>query len=301
MGTKRSRSIKVRKTKKLNRQSKKRRIKLENEKQEGDSSKPKWPMKSRNFKCWTDDVAFDLVRDTLKKRGWRDRGRLCDPNDVNQLIKISQGKHGRLYARCLWWVHEDDARRLKPLSETVGEKHCIATFMGTDAAVTKIAITELLNGTDFYPAAFVLPKERKLLLKIIRQDPNTYWISKPRNDYAGNGCLVYHSGQKMFKDIMKIRKGKEFVVQRYIHNPFLLSNYKFHFRMYTILSGVYPFKCYLYRDGHALFSTKPYTLSKNTLAENFDTFIHLTNWSVNHSKGNEHLAENKPGVGIGCE
>jgi len=174
-------------------------------------------------------------------------------------------------------VHEDDARRLKSLSKTVGVKHCIATFMGTDAATTKVAITELLRGKDFYPASFVLPKERNLLAKIIKQNPNSYWISKPRNDYAGNGCLVCHSSQKMFKDIMKTKGGKVFVVQRYIHNPFLLSNYKFHFRMYTILSGVNPFKCYLYRDGLALFSTKAFSLYKNTLAENFDTFIHLTN------------------------
>jgi len=173
--------------------------------------------------------------------------------------------------------------------------------MGTDAAVTKVAITKLLNGKDFYPTAFIMPKDRKMLAKVVKHDPNSYWISKPRNDYAGNGCLVYHSSQKMFKDIMKARSGKEFVVQRYIHNPYLLSNYKFHFRMYTILSGLYPFKGYLCRDGHALFSTKAFTLCKNTLAENFDTFIHLTNWSVNHSKGNEHLVEDKPGVGVGCE
>jgi len=71
-------------------------------------------------------------------------------------------------------VHEDDARRLKSLSKTVGVKHCIATFMGTDAATTKVAITELLRGKDFYPASFVLPKERNLLAKIIKQNPNSY-------------------------------------------------------------------------------------------------------------------------------
>jgi len=113
--------------------------------------------------------------------------------------------------------------------------------------------------------------------------------------------MVYHSSHEKFKDLLNVTSGKVFIVQRYIHNPYLLCNYKFHFRMYTILSGIHPFRAFLYRDGHALFSTKPYTLSKDTLAENFDTFVHLTNWSVNFSKGNKHLSEDKPGIGIGCE
>jgi len=113
--------------------------------------------------------------------------------------------------------------------------------------------------------------------------------------------MVYHCNHKMFKDLLKITDGKTFIVQRYVHNPYLISNYKFHFRMYTILSGVHPFRAYLCRDGHALFCTKPYTLDEGSLAENFDTFVHLTNWSVNFSKGNPHLMEDKPGVGIGCE
>jgi len=62
-----------------------------------------------------------------------------------------------------------------------------------------------------------------------------------------------------------------------------------------------PFRAYLYRDAHVLFSTKPYTLDKNTLAGKFDPFVHLTNWSINFTKGNKHLAENKPGIGVGCE
>ena len=82
--------------------TKKRRLELEEEKQEIEISQSKWPKSSLNFKCWDDDVAFTLVRDTLKKRGWRDRGRLCNPADVNLLKEIAKGKSGRLYSRCLW-------------------------------------------------------------------------------------------------------------------------------------------------------------------------------------------------------
>jgi len=237
----------------------------------------------------------------LKNRGWKDRGRLCNPEDVNELYEVAEGKRGRLYSRCLWWVDEDDGRKLKPLSSTVGQKHGIATFIGTDAATTKVAITEMLNGKDFYPTSFVLPKQNKALVKFVKSNPNSYWMSKPKNDYAGNGCVAYHANQKMFKEILKVKEGKEFVVQRYIHKPFLISKYKFHFRMYTILVGVDPFKAYLFRNGKVLFSTKPFTLRKSTLGENFDVFVHLTNRAVNFCKGNIHLPQRKPGVGVGCE
>jgi len=262
----------------------------------------KWS-KDLNFKCWNDDHAFDLVRESLKRRGWKDRGSLCDPNDLDTLNEIAAGEMGSLPRRCLWWVHEDDARRLKPLSERKGlkgDRHCIASFIGTDAAVTKVALTETFNGTDFYPKSFVLPKERELLKKHVEKNPKTYWISKPRNEYAGIGCMVYHPEQKPFKEIVEAEKGKTIVVQTYLHKPFLIGGYKFHWRMYTIMTGVAPFKAYLYRDGHALFCTKPYTLDKSTLAENFDKFVHLTNWSVNFAKGNKNLPVDKPEVGTGC-
>merc|ERR1719317_331543 len=186
------RSFKAQKPKGARYAGKKRRLELEEEKREIDSRTAKWPESSRNFKCWNRDDAFDLVRDVLKKRGWKDRGRLCNPEDLNELNEVAEGKRGRLYSRCLWWVHEIDARRLIPLSETVGEKHCISTFISTDAAVTKAAITEMLNGKDFYPTAYVLPKERKAFLNFLKNNSSSYWITKPRNDYAGNGCMVYH-------------------------------------------------------------------------------------------------------------
>jgi len=166
---------------------------------------------------------------------------------------------------------------LKGLPKIVGKNHCVSSFLGTNAATTKIAITRALNGSDFYPIAFCLPKERNLLNAFLEKFSNTYWILKPRNGYAGMGCRVFNSYQESFKKLIAVDKGTEFVVQRYIRNPFLISGYKFHFRMYAILSGIDPFRAYLLRDGHVLFSTKPYTLANSTLGEKFDKFIHLTN------------------------
>jgi len=46
--------------------------------------------------------------------------------------------------------------------------------MGTDAAVTKAAITEMLNGKEFYPTSFVLPKERKVFLNFLKSNSDSY-------------------------------------------------------------------------------------------------------------------------------
>jgi len=188
-------------------------------------------------------------------------------------------------------------------------KHCITTFMGTDAAVTKVATTLQNNEDYFFPNAYVLPENMKELKKVIRQKKPSYWIAKPRNDCAGQGIRVYEGSSKEFKKLLdpsdkseKIKGGKQYVVQTYVERPLLIGGYKFHFRMYTVLAGVLDnFEAYLYKDGHALFSTKQFSMAKDTLGKNFDQYTHLTNWSINFVKNNPYLAENKELIGPGCE
>lgn len=275
---------------------------------------PKWPARALFFKSWTDDQAFDEVRMILSKRGWTDLGDVCNPINTKELIDIAQCKYtkstnfGRerhqLPRRCLWWVHEDDGRRLKYLpKEAMGNaRHCISTFLGTNAAVTKVAITEQLRNHSFYPTSFVLPRELKDFKKCMKKKGNEYWICKPRDDFAGQGIKVYKNNQKEFKELINNEKQSEFVIQRYIPNALCIGPYKFHFRMYTVLTGVLDdYEAFLYNDGHALFSTVKYKLSEKNVGDNFDTLMHLTNWSQNFVKGNKYLWEDKPVLGPGCE
>lgn len=275
---------------------------------------PIWPAKSLWFKTWNDEWVFDWVRKVLKERGWKSKGNLCNPENLDELEDIVHETNGfKLPSRCLWWIHEDDARRVKelPYGDTKFEsRHCISTFLGTDAATTKVAVTRDNNCENYYPKAYILPVELDLIKKAIKSSKkNTYWIAKPRNDCAGRGMSVYEGKDEEFQKLLdpedksvKLSGGKEYVVQTYICNPLLLGGFKFHFRMYTVIAGVLDdFEAYLYRDGHVLFSTKPFTMSKNSLGANFDKFNHLTNWSINFTKGNKHLAEDKKVIGPGCE
>lgn len=280
--------------------------------------KPLWPLKQLKYKAWHDE-AFDYVRLTLNSRGWKDLGNMCDLSEIEvaapgegrpwndergitQLMQdIIDGKaKEKLPKYCLWWVHEDDARRLLKLP--TGKGHVITSFMGTNAAVTKVATTQQNNDEHFYPKAFILPKQSAEMKEYIKDQKKSYWIAKPRNDYAGRGVVVYNADSDEFRKVINDDKRPEFVVQTYLAKPLLLGGYKFHFRMYTVLCGVLDnFEAYLYRDGHGLFSTEKYSIADDTLGDKFNEFIHLTNWSINFVKGNKHLKENKDVIGVGCE
>ena len=72
------------------------------------------------------------------------------------------------------------------------------------------------------------------------------------------------------------------MIQRYLEQPFLLNDLKFDLRLYVLLAGVDPLRIFLYNDGLARFATQKYRQDIRDLG---NTFIHLTNYSINkHSK-----------------
>ena len=66
------------------------------------------------------------------------------------------------------------------------------------------------------------------------------WILKPYFGSQGNGLLLAAAANDIPAAILKGEAAELFVAQQYIHNPFLLNNKKFDFRVYVLLLGVYP-------------------------------------------------------------
>ncbi|KAI8088365.1 tubulin-tyrosine ligase family-domain-containing protein [Thamnidium elegans] len=72
------------------------------------------------------------------------------------------------------------------------------------------------------------------------------------------------------EDLSQVR---EWVIQRYIHNPLLVNKRKFHIRAYVMTKS--NIEVYLYRDMLALFALKEYDTSNLD-----DNLIHLTNTCI---------------------
>ena len=69
------------------------------------------------------------------------------------------------------------------------------------------------------------------------------------------------------------------VVQRYMHDPFLLDGFKFDLRIYALVTCVDPLAVYVYDEGIARFATTPYAApDKSNLSQ---VTMHLTNYSLN--------------------
>ena len=80
-----------------------------------------------------------------------------------------------------------------------------------------------------------------------RQDQRSYWILKPSNSNNGHGIEVKEVGYWNI-DEFKNMKGPT-IIQKYIHNPFLIRNHKFDMRLYVLITTFDPLTIYLYGDG----------------------------------------------------
>lgn len=142
--------------------------------------------------------------------------------------------------------------------------------------------------------AFHLPREERLFKEEFNRLQNdkdqrhtNFWIYKPTDQSRGRGIFV-------FNQLQDLRYAEKSVVQRYLNNPFLISNYKFDLRVYVTVASYQPLVIYVYKDGIARFSTERFDLA------NLDNiFAHLTNTSIN-KYGPSYNTE-KVGVGAGCK
>jgi len=266
-----------------------------------------WPNKELYFKTFPDDEAYTYLYEILLERGWKYAGKPYAGTDHNALKKVVKNQN-RLPKRCLWLVEENEAHHLAELKEngleSDGGRHKIGCFLGSEAANYKTNLTLKLNHTQFYPSSYAMPKEAARFKQDMSTRKNPMWIYKPKNDYGGSGCHVYDIRMPQFQEIIKrdCEKRRNFVLQRYIENPLLIGGYKFHMRIFLLLTSMNPPCGYLHRGGQVLFSTKKYSYDHSTLGANFDKYAHLTNWSIHSLPENyDRLLAKKDVIGVGCE
>jgi len=107
-----------------------------------------------------------------------------------------------------------------------------------------------------------------------------------------------------------VKPTDQLVVQKYLHKPHLIDNFKYDLRVYVIMTGVNPLRVYVYKDGLARFATAEYEKPSDKNCKNL--FMHLTNYAINKesenfvqsTKNNEDVASKRSmlnvleGIGI---
>jgi len=124
---------------------------------------------------------------------------------------------------------------------------------------------------DFFPDGFILPGEYHSWYRKAKGHKSWIWICKPLASSCGKGIKLIHKG-----NLNTIKPDKKCLMQRYIHEPYLIDGRKFDLRVYVLVTDVDPLKVYIFDEGLARFSTHKYTL-KNLKSR----FAHLTNYSIN--------------------
>eukprot|EP00511_Aplanochytrium_stocchinoi_P000652 CAMPEP_0204825042 /NCGR_PEP_ID=MMETSP1346-20131115/3015_1 /ASSEMBLY_ACC=CAM_ASM_000771 /TAXON_ID=215587 /ORGANISM="Aplanochytrium stocchinoi, Strain GSBS06" /LENGTH=496 /DNA_ID=CAMNT_0051952531 /DNA_START=557 /DNA_END=2047 /DNA_ORIENTATION=+ len=118
----------------------------------------------------------------------------------------------------------------------------------------------------------ILPKERKRLNKLAVEQPDSKWIIKPQASQAGHAIFLCDS-----QEVRTLSKSKEYLVQPYLNDPYLIDHRKFDMRIHIIVTSVAPLRAYLYPKGFVRFAALPYNKEN---AHNKSSF--LTNVSVNN-------------------
>ena len=108
------------------------------------------------------------------------------------------------------------------------------------------------NDFNFYPESYVLPEDKEIVKEKFsdyKQNENDLWLFKPPTGSLGLGIKLL----KNFDDFLKSS-----FISKYITNPLLLNEKKFHIRLYVIVTGVLPLKIYIFDKGQIMQASSKY-------------------------------------------
>jgi len=134
---------------------------------------------------------------------------------------------------------------------------------------------------NFFPPTWILPLEWSDFRKQFNENKAKTFIVKPEALSQGKGIFLT-------RNPADIDPAEHYVVQRYLHRPFLIDGLKFDLRIYVLVYGCDPYRIYMYKEGLARLATEKYVPPSGHNMDNL--FIHLTNYAIN--KDNENFEFN---------
>lgn len=131
---------------------------------------------------------------------------------------------------------------------------------------------------NFFPRTWLIPAEYSdLVMQFNGKKQNKVFIVKPEASCQGRGIFLT-------KKIDDFSLDDRYVVQEYLHRPFLIDNLKFDLRIYVLVAGCDPLRIYLHKEGLARFATENYV--KPTSQNLAKQCMHLTNYAINKNSEN---------------
>jgi hypothetical protein len=156
-----------------------------------------------------------------------------------------------------------------PNFEVLSDKYYVYGFY----SLMKYSFPEDYN---YMPETYAFPEEENIIKEKFENytlSEDNLWLVKPKMSSLGIGIHIFHN----LTDI----KNKS-IITKYIHNPHIINKLKYDFRIYVLITGLWPLKLYLYHEGIIRFATEEYSIDLNKIDE---SFIFLTN--VFHNKLNK--------------
>ncbi|RNA28910.1 tubulin polyglutamylase TTLL11 [Brachionus plicatilis] len=151
---------------------------------------------------------------------------------------------------------------------------------------------------NFYPKTWFLPEQLKEFSQECRfihdQDskmkkPLTTFIVKPNDGSQGDGIYLISSPSGYLNP--KTDNPKSYIVQEYVHNPFLIDGLKSDFRIYVVILKLKPLEIYIYDEGLVRFATIDY--QKPDINNLNQIYMHLTNYSLNKKNDKYQFSSEK--------
>jgi tubulin polyglutamylase TTLL6/13 len=131
---------------------------------------------------------------------------------------------------------------------------------------------------NFFPRTWLIPAEYSdLVMQYNGKKHKKVFIVKPEASCQGRGIFLT-------KKIDDFSLEDRYVVQEYLHRPFLIDNLKFDLRIYVLVAGCDPLRIFLHKEGLARFATESYI--KPTSQNLSKQCMHLTNYAINKNNDN---------------
>ena len=125
---------------------------------------------------------------------------------------------------------------------------------------------------NYMPETYSYPQQNEIINKKFGNytlSKGNLWLVKPKLLSLGIGIHIFHN----LTDLPD-----QYIITKYIENPHLINKLKYDFRVYVLITGLFPLKLYLYKEGIIRFATEEYSLDINKIDE---PFAYLTNVEYN--------------------